>query len=136
MKIIRPEDLHADDFLIEQNKVRVKKELKKYNLTYENAARFTDHIGRTNDAGNRLYLQLLDGMGKIHIDGKLVVATNNGVIARLPDNAPVPLSLIEVGFYVGDAFGSVWVNPNSRLVYTSGVPVGKRIVVDLVGFFA
>ena len=38
MKIIRPEDLHTDDFLIERNKVRVKKELKKYNLTYENVS--------------------------------------------------------------------------------------------------
>ena len=52
MKIIRPEDLHTDDFLIERNKVRVKKELKKYRLTYESASRFTDHIGRTSDANN------------------------------------------------------------------------------------
>lgn len=136
MKIIRPEDLHTDDFLIERNKIRVKKELKKYNLTYENASRFTDHIGRTSDATNRLYLQVLDGMGKIHIDGKLVTATSNGVIARLPKDAPVPLSLIEMGMYVGEAFGSVWVNAGTREVYTNGLPVGKRIVVDLVGFFA
>ena len=136
MNIIRPEDLHTDDFLIERNKVRVKKELKKYNLTYENATRFTDHIGRTTDATNRLYLQVLDGMGKIHIDGRLVTATSNGVIARLPKDAPVPLSLIEIGMYVGEAFGSVWVNAGTREVYTSGLPVGKRIVVDLVGFFA
>lgn len=136
MKIIRPEDLHTDDFLIERNKVRVKKELKNYNLTYENATRFTDHIGRTTDATNRLYLQVLDGMGKIHIDGRLVTATSNGVIARLPKDAPVPLSLIEMGMYVGEAFGSVWVNAGTREVYTSGLPVGKRIVVDLVGFFA
>lgn len=52
--VIRKEDLHTDDFLIERDKVRVKKELKKYNLTYENAQRFTDHIGRTTDATNRL----------------------------------------------------------------------------------
>lgn len=136
MKIIRPEDLHTDDFLIERNKVRVKKELKKYNLTYENASRFVDHIGRTIDATNRLYLQVLDGMGKIHIDGKLVTATSNGVIARLPADAPVPLSLIETAVYVGEAFGSVWVNAGTREVYTNGLPVGKRIVVDLVGFFA
>lgn len=136
MKIIRPEDLHTDDFLIERNKIRVKKELKKYNLTYENASRFTDHIGRTSDATNRLYLQVLDGMGKIHIDGKLLTTTSNGVIARLPADAPVPLSLIETAVYVGEAFGSVWVNAGTREVYTNGLPVGKRIVVDLVGFFA
>lgn len=136
MKIIRPEDLHTDDFLIERNKVRVKKELKKYRLTYENASRFTDHIGRTTDANNRLYLQVLDGMGIIHIDGKLATATSNGVIARLPADAPVPLSLIESGQYVGETFGSVWVNAGTREVYISGIPVGKRIVVDLVGFFA
>jgi hypothetical protein len=135
MKIIRPEDLHDDDFLIERNKVRVKKELKKYNLTYENAARFADNIGNTNDATNRLYLQVLDGMGKIHIDGKLRTTVSNGVIARLPKDAPVPLSLIEAGVYVGETFGSIWVNGNTREVYTNGLPVGKRIVVDLVGFF-
>lgn len=135
MKIIRPEDLHTDDFLIERNKVRVKKELKKYTLTYENATRFADNIGNTNDAVNRLYLQVLDGMGKIHIDGKLRTPTNNGVIARLPKDAPVPLSLIEAGVYVGETFGSIWVNGNTREVYTNGLPVGKRIVVDLVGFF-
>ena len=131
MKIIRP-----DDFLIERNKVRVKKELKKYNLTYENASRFTDHIGRTNDANNRLYLQVLDGMGVIHIDGKLASPVSNGIIARLPADAPVPLGLIESGMYVGDAFGSIWVNARTREVYASGIPVGKRIVGDLVGFFA
>jgi len=135
MKIIRPEDLHTDDFLIERNKVRVKKELKKYTLTYENATRFADNIGNTNDAVNRLYLQVLDGMGKIHIDGKLRTPINNGVIARLPKDAPVPLSLIEAGVYVGETFGSIWVNGNTREVYTNGLPVGKRIVVDLVGFF-
>ena len=75
-------------------------------------------------------------MGKIHIDGKLATATTNGVIARLPADAPVPLSLIESGQYVGETFGSVWVNAGTREVYISGIPVGKRIVVDLVGFFA
>lgn len=136
MKIISPEDLHTSDFLIEHDKVRVKKDLKKYNLKYTDASRFADNIGKTNDAANRLYLQILDGMGKIHIDGKLLKTTSVGVIARLPDDAPTPLSLIEAGMYIGDAFGSVWVNAKSRDIFTNGFPVGKRIVVDLVGFFA
>lgn len=136
MKIIQPTDLHADDFLIERDKVRVKKVLKNYNLKYTDASRFADNIGKTNDAANRLYLQILDGMGKIHIDGKLLKTTSVGVIARLPDDAPTPLSLIEAGVYIGDAFGSVWVNAKSRDIFTNGFPVGKRIVVDLVGFFA
>lgn len=88
MKIISPEDLHTSDFLIEHDKVRVKKVLKNYNLKYTDASRFTDNIGKTNDAANRLYLQVLDGMGKIHIDGKLLKTTSVGVIARLPDDAP------------------------------------------------
>ena len=136
MKIIRPEDLHTSDFLIERGKVRVKKELKKYNLKYTDASRFADNIGKTTDAANRLYLQMLDGMGKIHIDGKLITPTSVGIIARLPDDAPTPLSLIEAGVYIGDTFGSIWVNANSRDIFTNGLPVGKRIVVDLVGFFA
>lgn len=136
MKVIQPTDLHADDFLIERDKVRVKKVLKNYNLKYTDASRFTDNIGKTNDAANRLYLQILDGMGKIHIDGKLLKTTSVGVIARLPDDAPTPLSLIEAGVYIGDTFGSIWVNTKSRDIFTNGLPVGKRIVVDLVGFFA
>jgi hypothetical protein len=136
MKIIRPEDLHTSDFLIERGKVRVKKELKKYNLKYTDASRFADNIGKTTDAANRLYLQMLDGMGKIHIDGKLITPTSVGIIARLPDDAPTPRSLIEAGVYIGDTFGSIWVNANSRDIFTNGLPVGKRIVVDLVGFFA
>lgn len=135
MKVIQPSDLHTDDFLIERDKVRVKKVLKKYNLKYTDASRFADNIGKTNDAANRLYLQMLDGMGKIHIDGKLIMPTNVGIIARLPDDVPTPLSLIEAGMYIGDTFGSVWINAKSRDVFTNGFPVGKRIVVDLVGFF-
>lgn len=136
MKVIQPIDLHTDDFNISNGKVRVVKNVEKYNLTYESSAVFTDHIGRTIDATNRLYLQVSDGLGKIHIDGKFVTGVSNRVIARLPDNAPVPKSLIEVGMYIGDSFGSVWVNPNSRHVYASGFPTNKRIVVDLIGFFA
>lgn len=136
MKVIQPTDLHTDDFNIANGKVRVVKNVEKYNLNYESATVFVDHIGRTNDADNRLYLQLSDGFGKIHIDGKFVVGVFNRIIARLPANAPVPKSLIEVGMYIGDTFGSVWVNPNSRDVYARGFPTNRRIVVDLIGFFA
>lgn len=136
MRIIRPEDLHTSDFLIERDKVRVKRELKKYNLMYTDASRFADNVGNTNDAAKRLYLQMLDGMGRIHIDGKLLTPTSVGIIARLPDDAPTPLSLVEAGVYIGDTFGSIWIPANSRDIFTNGLPVGKRIVVDLVGFFA
>lgn len=136
MKVIQPTDLHTDDFSISNGKVRAVKNVEKYNLVYEGASVFTDHIGRTSDAGNRLYLQVSDGLGKVHIDGKAVTAVSNRVIARLPANAPTPKNLVEVGVYVGEAFGSVWINANSRDVYASGIPVGKRIVLDLIGFFA
>lgn len=136
MKVIQPTDLHTDDFNISNGKVRVVKNVEKYNLTYENSAIFTDHIGRTIDATNRLYLQVSDGFGKVHIDGKFVRSVSNGVIARLPANAPVPKSLVEAGFYIGDVFGSVWINAGTREVYASVSLTGKRIVVDLIGFFA
>ena len=99
MRIIRPEDLHTSDFLIERDKVRVKRELKKYNLMYTGASRFADNVGNTNDAAT-------------------------------------PLSLVEAGVYIGDTFGSIWITANSRDIFTNGLPVGKRIVMDLVGFFA
>lgn len=136
MKVIQPTDLHTDDFSISNGKVRVVKNVEKYNLIYEGASVFTDHIGRTIDAGNRLYLQVSDGFGKVHIDGKFNTAVNTRIIARLPANAPVPKSLVEAGIYVGESFGSIWINAGTREVYASGIPVGKRIVVDLIGFFA
>lgn len=136
MKVIQPTDLHTDDFNISNGKVRVVKNVKKYNLTYESSSTFTDHIGRTIDATNRLYLQVSDGFGKVHIDGKFNTFVNTRIIARLPANAPVPKSLVEAGIYVGESFGSIWINANTREVYASGIPVGKRIVVDLIGFFA
>lgn len=136
MKVIQPTDLHTDDFSISNGKVRVVKNVEKYNLTYESSSIFTDHIGRTTDATNRLYLQVSDGFGKVHIDGKFNTAVNTKIIARLPANAPVPKSLIEAGIYVGEFFGSLWINAGTREVYASGIPVGKRIVVDLIGFFA
>lgn len=136
MKVIQPTDLHTDDFSISNGKVRVVKNVEKYNLTYESSTIFTDHIGRTIDATNRLYLQVSDGFGKVHIDGKFNTAVNTIIIARLPANAPVPKSLVEAGIYVGESFGSIWINANKREVYASGIPVGKRIVVDLIGFFA
>lgn len=136
MKVIQPTDLHTDDFSITNGKVRVVKNVEKYNLIYEGASVFTDHIGRTNDAGNRLYLQVSDGLGKVHIDGKADTGLSNRIIARLPANAPVPKSLVEAGIYVGETFGSIWINAGTREVYARGIPVGKRIVVDLIGFFA
>lgn len=136
MKVIQPTDLHTDDFSISNGKVRVVKNVEKYNLKYESATIFTDHIGRTIDATNRLYLQVSDGFGKVHIDGKFNTAFNTRIIARLPANAPVPKSLVEAGIYVGETFGSIWINAGTREVYASGIPVGKRIVVDLIGFFA
>ena len=136
MKVIQPTDLHTDDFSISNGKVRVVKKVEKYNLTYESSSTFTDHIGRTIDATNRLYLQVSDGFGKVHIDGKFNTSVNTRIIARLPTNAPVPKSLVEAGIYVGESFGSIWINAGTREVYASGIPVGKRIVVDLIGFFA
>jgi hypothetical protein len=136
MKVIQPTDLHTDDFSISNGKVRVVKNVEKYNLTYESSTIFTDHIGRTIDATNRLYLQVSDGFGKVHIDGKFNTSVNTRIIARLPANAPVPKNLVEAGIYVGESFGSIWINAGTREVYASGIPVGKRIVVDLIGFFA
>lgn len=136
MKVVQPTDLHTDDFSISNGKVRVVKNVEKYNLTYERPSTFTDHIGRTIDATNRLYLQVSDGFGKVHIDGKFNTSVNTRIIARLPTNAPVPKNLVEVGIYVGESFGSIWINAGTREVYASGIPVGKRIVVDLIGFFA
>lgn len=85
---------------------------------------------------SRGYLEynVATGFGKLHID--MTMPTNVGAgttICKLPDNAPVPISLIEV--VPSGTGGSVYIEPSSRDIKICGVAGPKRYICDLVGFW-
>lgn len=133
-KVIRPEDLHHDDFVIEHNKVRVLKKLTQYKADF---AADTNTITTNNvldyENPNRRQLTVLDGMGKIHLDFKMVKNSGSKLaLFRLPDNAPRCLELIETQTHDGS---SVWLDAGGRIIYGNGLRAGQRYILDIIGFF-
>lgn len=94
-------------------------------------------IARAGERGNgRGYLEYspVNGFGKLHLDIVLTQNSGNGgVIATLPNNAPVPLRLLEVAVDANN--NSVYVEPNSRNIKAWGVAGSKRYIFDIVGFW-
>lgn len=94
-------------------------------------------IARAGERGNgRGYLEYspLSGFGKLHLDIVLTQNSGNGgVIATLPANAPVPSRLLEVAVDANN--NSVYIEPNSRNIKAWGVPISKRYIFDIVGFW-
>lgn len=134
MKVIQDLDFHDDDFIIQNGKVRSVKRLKTYNLTF--AAPKT--IVTTNnpvDYGNqsRHQLSVMDGMGKIHLDFKMLKDSGASLaLFQLPSSVPAPVELIESQVHDG---GTLWVSSGSRTVYGNNLKANTRYIVDLVGFF-
>lgn len=133
-KVIRPEDLHTSDFVIEGNKVRVLKEynwymaefaLDKDTITTENARAYLDPQFRM--------LSILDGTGKTHLEFKVLKDIPDGsVIFKLPADAPNNLDKASAQTYDG---GTVWYNSNNKNIYGKGLKAGRVYAVDLIGFF-
>lgn len=73
------------------------------------------------------------GFGKLHLDMNIPNTASNGVaICTLPNDAPTPISLLEVAVTPS---GSIYVEPNTRDVKCWGVATPKRYIIDLVGFW-
>lgn len=103
----------------------IPRDIAKYPLTWSRNARGQD------SGENRRMLQVSSvGMGIIHLDMQI---TARGTIATLPNNAPTPVSLIEM--QLGD--GSIYIDAGSRNITATGnIQLNKRYIVDMVGFFA
>ena len=134
MKVVQDLDFHDDDFLIEGNKVRTRKVGKTFKLEFASGK---DVVTTNNVADyenqNRRQLTVLDGMGKIHLDFKMVVnAGTRRALFTLPANAPKNLELIETQTWDGS---SVWLDANSKVVFGNGLKAGQRYIIDLIGFF-
>lgn len=128
VKVITPNDLHTDDFAVQNGKVVAV-------VTRQN---FTGTLARgvsPGDAGpledQRRAVTIQNGLGVVHIDFKRTSGTR-GLVLTLPDSCPTPSKLIEVQTWDG---GSVWLDANSREVQSRGLTANRRYVVDLLGFF-
>ena len=134
MKVVQGLDLHEDDFTIQSGKVRTLKTAKSYKLEFAAGKdMITSHNPADYEQQGRRQLTVLDGMGKIHLDFRMV--KNIGPrqsLFRLPPDAPKNLELIETQLWDGT---SVWVDAGSPWVMGNGLKAGQRYIVDLIGFF-
>lgn len=134
MKVVQDLDLHDEDFIVENNKVRTRKIVKSYKLDF---AVGKDIVTTNNpvdyDKQERRQLTVMEGMGKIHIDIKMVKTIGpRQMLLKLPPDAPKNLELIETQLWDGT---SVWVDKGSPWVMGNGLKAGQRYIFDLIGFF-
>lgn len=134
MKVIQDLDFHDDDFIIQNGKVRSVKRLKTYNLTFavpKTTATTNNPVDYDNQS--RHQLSIMDGMGKIHLDFKMLKDSGASLaLFQLPSSAPAPVELIESQVHDG---GTLWVGSGSRTVYGNSLKANTRYIIDLVGFF-
>lgn len=90
-------------------------------------------ISNKDDARRTLYYVPSIKLGIIHLDFTAVKVINgHTVLGVLPENSPVPSGLIEVQT---PTEGTVWITAGSRTIMAQSIPQGKRVIVDLIGFF-
>lgn len=80
------------------------------------------------------------GVGILKVDMKVMSpVAKSTIVATLPNDAPVPVTLIESQVWVGDVDTSVWVDPNSRAIRMSLTAnpsiFNKRIIINIPGIF-
>lgn len=80
------------------------------------------------------------GVGILKLDMKIMSnVAKSEIVAKLPDDAPAPVTLIESQVWIGNNFTSVWVDPNSKVVRMSATTdpelFNKRIIINIPGIF-
>lgn len=80
------------------------------------------------------------GVGILKVDMKVMSpVAKSTIVATLPNDAPVPVTLIESQVWVGDVDTSIWVDPNSRAIRISLTAnpsiFNKRIIINIPGIF-
>ena len=133
-KVIRPEDLHDDDFDIVDNKVRVRPTIKIYDVKYAAPDTvITTQMPVDYAKIDRHYLSVAGIQGNIHLDFKMVIDSGpRRALYTLPPEAPTPVRLIEEQTFDGS---SVWVDAGSRTVMGNGLKAGTRYTLNLGGYF-
>ena len=133
-KVIRPVDLHEDDFDIVDNKVRVRPTIKIYDLKYAAPDTvITTQMPVDYAKIGRHYLSVAGIQGNIHVDFKMVIDSGpRRALYTLPPEAPTPVQLIEEQTFDGS---SIWVDAGSRTVMGNGLKAGTRYILNLGGYF-
>lgn len=80
------------------------------------------------------------GVGILKVDMKVMSpVAKSTIVATLPNDAPVPVTLIESQVWVGDVDTSIWVDPGSRSIRMSLTAnpsiFNKRIIINIPGIF-
>ena len=134
MKVVQDTEFHEDDFTVQNNKLRTKKTIKSYKLEFAAGTDWiTSHHPNDYNSQNRKQLTVLDGMGKIHLDFKIVKAGGpRQALFRLPADAPNNLQLIETQVWDGS---SVYLDAGQKIIYGNGLQANQRYILDLIGFF-
>lgn len=131
---LQPSDLNEDHFEIKKGKVCAKRKTSKFTMNW---AASKDRVGANNDRDydnpNRRYLQVINGIGKFHLDFKPKVDLSGATsIFSLPAGCPRPDDLVEVQTHDG---GSLWIVANGSTIMGQNLKANTRYIVDLLAFF-
>lgn len=127
--VITKEDLHAEDFAIENGKVRT------VHIAEEYVATLSRHfeVFTTNDAEDRRKLRILNGFGLLHLDVKrLANNSNSGWVGTLPSNCPAPTHLLEVMANDGATF---YIGKGDRNIMSINAVPNTRYLLNIPGFY-
>ena len=131
---LQPSDLNEDHFEIKQGKVCAKRKSSKFTLNWAISKDIVaNHHPRDYDNPSRRYLQVVDGIGKFHLDfmpKKDISGITN--IFALPAGCPRPNDLVEVQTHDG---GSVFMTAGATVIQGLNLKANTRYIVDLLAFF-
>lgn len=132
--VLTPSDLDANDFRVgtEPDGSRIIQinhgGIVSYDANYPDAKIATFH----NRDGARRRLTMNGPFGFLHLDFVARVSSRRGPSFALPADAPTPRSLSETQTRDG---GSIFIRAGSRNIEWSGLTVGQRYIVDIIGFW-
>lgn len=127
-KLVKDQEDKATDLTVYKGTFTDKTKVKEGDFEGPNAPRIT------------LTYSSSTGVGILKIDMKVMSpVANSTIVANLPADAPVPVTLIESQVWVGNVDTSVWVDPGSRslrMSLTSNPDIfNKRIIINIPGIF-
>lgn len=91
--------------------------------------------GANGDGRGYLEWNPSTGVGKLHLDIRMTRDSGDGgIICTLPNDAPVPIKLLETAVDTNN--NSIYVEPNSRAIKGWGVQGNnRRYMFDILGFW-
>ena len=134
--VLTPSDLSAEDFKVTKDTdggsiIRINNDKP---ITSYVAHRPATSVATFTDTGTDRHTLWLNGnFGYLHLDftcrkTQCLVGDN----FNLPNSAPTPKGLLEVQTRDG---GTIWLTRNARNIRWSGLTVGQRYIVDIIGFW-